>query len=149
VPISEAFQGDYCMEGKPKYPWRFDTNERYREVVRLILSLSTASLLLPIFFAREFLSISDAVALKSVFSCWVYVSWTLLVISIMSGIKFHFLSAKWIRLAWGKSASILGKGVTDSSVECMLNVAFWSTMITFILGVGSIMIFLVNYVPNS
>jgi hypothetical protein len=137
------------MEGKPKYPWRFDTNERYREVVRLILSLSTASLLLPIFFAGEFLSISDAVALKSVFSCWVYVSWALLVISIMSGIKFHFLSAKWIRLAWGKSASILGKEVTDSSVECMLNVAFWSTMITFILGVGSIMIFLVNYVPNS
>ena len=137
------------MEDKPSHPWRFDTNERYREVVRLIISLSTASLLLPIFFAREFLSVPDATALKDVFTSSVYWSWGFLAASIMAGIKFHFLSAKWIRLAWGKPASVLGFSVSDNAVETMLNLTFWVCVISFICGVVGIMVFLLNYVPNS
>jgi len=137
------------MEDKPSHPWRFDTNERYREVVRLIISLSTASLLLPIFLAREFLSLPEATALKDVFTCAVYWSWGLLAASILLGIIFHYLSAKWSRLAWGKPARVLGCDVSEKKVEAMLDATFWGCVVGFICGVGAIMIFLRNYVPNS
>ena len=45
-------------KGEPRYPWRLDTNDRYREVVRTIISLSTASLAVPVFFLRNILSIT-------------------------------------------------------------------------------------------
>ena len=60
---------------EPQYPWRLDTNDRYRETVTTAMSLSTAALLLPVFLAREFLGIKSDVALKNVFTCAVYWSW--------------------------------------------------------------------------
>ena len=63
------------MDRKAEQPWRLDTNERYREVVRLIVGLSSAALLLPVFLAREFLGIAATKPLKEVFSGLVYVSW--------------------------------------------------------------------------
>lgn len=94
------------MDDKPKHPWRLATNERYRDVIKTLMTLSTASLLLPVFFAREFLGINGNIPLKSVVGCPVYLSWILLGIAIFSGIAFHFLSAKWVRLAWGQEAGV-------------------------------------------
>ena len=37
----------------PEFPWRLDTNDRYRDVVKGVMGLSTASLVLPIIFLRD------------------------------------------------------------------------------------------------
>ena len=77
------------MATSPKSPWRRDTNERYREVIRLIMGLSTASLLLPVFFARDFLAIERGTPLICVFSWEIYVSWLALGVAVWVAILFH------------------------------------------------------------
>jgi hypothetical protein len=133
------------MSTSPKYPWRFDTNERYREVVRLIIGLSSAALLLPVFFAREFLAIEGTKPLKDIFSCSLYWSWGLLGLAIFSGILFHFLSAKWVRLAWGQSVGVFGCDVTDTFIENALHFTFWLNSLSFMVGLALIINFFVNY----
>ena len=99
------------------------------------MGLSTASLFLPVFLAREYLGIEKGIPLKTVlgssFFSW---SWSLFGLAIFFGIVFHFLSAKWIRLAWGQKAGILGFDVSEQCVENSLEVFFWATVSTFIGG---------------
>src|SRR3546814_8563100 len=90
------------MAGDLKYPWRIDTNDRYRELVAVILSLSTGALLLPVFLARKFLGISEKTPLKEALTCTTYWAWICLAASILSCIIFQFFSTKWVRLAWGQ-----------------------------------------------
>ena len=133
------------MTTELKYPWRLDTNERYREVIRTLMGLSTASLLLPVFFAREFLGIKSTTPLKDIFGGAVYCSWALLLFAVFAGVTFHFLSAKWVRLAWSQPAGIIGIDVSEKFVERAMEVCFWATTLTFLLGLVLIMEFFVTY----
>ena len=137
------------MSHEPKYPWRLSTNERYREVVRLLIGLSSAALLLPVFFAREFLAIQSTKPLKEIFTCSLYWSWGLLALAIFSGILFHYFSAKWVRLAWGKSAGVLGKAVSEGFIEAALNLTFWLNVLSFMMGLGLVLLFFVGYEASS
>jgi hypothetical protein len=133
------------MDDKPKYPWRLATNERYRDVVKTLMTLSTASLLLPVFFAREFLGVEGKVPLKDVVGWPVICSWVLLGLAIFSGIAFHFLSAKWVRLAWGQETDFWRFPVTETAIERFLNFFFWSTALTFMSGFAFVIAFLFGY----
>ena len=79
---------DEVVNSEPEYPWRLDTNDRYREVVALVMSLATAALLLPVFLIRDFLGIQPETTLRDIFSDSLYWSWGLLVLSIVAGIMF-------------------------------------------------------------
>lgn len=63
------------MSHEMKEPWKRDTNDKYSEVVKTIMGLSTASLLLPVFFAREFAGIDSEIPLTEVFNCMIYGAW--------------------------------------------------------------------------
>jgi len=134
------------MESKPKYPWRLDTNERYREVTRTIMGLATASLFLPVFLAREYLGekseTSLEVALGTSVFCW---AWGLFGLSIFSGIVFHYLSAKWARMAWGKKAGVLGFDASETFVERAMEIFFWVTALAFLVGLVIVLVFFLNY----
>ncbi len=136
------------MSAEPKHPWRLDTNDRYRDVVRTVMGLSTASLLLPVFFAREFLGIESKTALKTVLGAGVYWSWGLLALSILAGIFFLYLSAKWVRLAWEQPVGIFGITASENCVERTMEVCFWVTAIAFIVGLGLIVHFFVTYAAH-
>lgn len=119
----------------PKHPWRLDTNERYRDVVKTIMGLSTASLMLPVFFARNFLAIDANTPLHSVFTGSIYWSWVMLGFSIASGVFFQYLSAKWVRLAWNQPAGIFfGTDTKENILERLMEISFWITPIAFIVG---------------
>jgi len=136
------------MSAEPKYPWRLATNDRYREVVRTVMGLSTASLFLPVFFAREFLGIASTTALKTVFGAGVYWSWILLGISLLSGIVFHYLSAKWVRLAWEQPVTVFCVRVSDDFIEKAMEVCFWVTSIAFIVALVLIVQFFATYAAH-
>ena len=121
------------MDDKPKYPWRLATNERYRDVVKNIMTLSTAALLLPVFLIKEYFGVQGK-ALREVADWPMWASWSLLGVSIFAGILFHYLSAKWVRLAWGRPAGILTIGVSETFIERALDVTFWATMLCFLVG---------------
>src|SRR6266516_1635967 len=128
-------------ERKPNYPWRLDTNERYREVVRSIMGLATASLLLPVFFARDFLGIDPRTPLIRVFTSSLYWAWALLGLPVFSGVVFHYLSTKWIRLAWGQEEKVFWRKVTDQFIDRALDISFWVTVFAFIAGLILILVF--------
>jgi hypothetical protein len=109
------------------------------------MTLSTASLLLPVFFARQFLGVEEKIPLKDVVGWPVYWSWAFLGLAIFSGIAFHFLSAKWVRLAWGQDASVWGISVNERFVERSLDLFFWATTLTFMLGFSFVLAFLFGY----
>ena len=137
------------VDRKPTHPWRVATNDRYREVVRMLIGLSTASLLLPVFLAREFLGISQETPLRTVIAPTAYWSWGSLVIAVFSGVMFHYLSAKWVRLAWGQDASILFFKLSDTAAEKALEWSFWVTVAGFFAGIGLTVCFFLEYAPAS
>ena len=130
----------------PKYPWRLDTNDRYREVVRTVISLSTASLAVPVFFLRNILSVPNNKSLLDVLDFTIIVSWILLCISIIFGLVFYYASAKWVRLAWGESAAFFGRSTNESIVENVLHFSFWVSVISFAIGLGMILWFIITFV---
>jgi len=136
------------MSSDPKYPWRIDTNDRYRELVSAILSLSTAALLLPVFLARELLGVSEQTPLKDIFTCTAYWGWGFLAASILSCVTFYFFSAKWARLAWEQPVGVFSIPVSEGFVERALEISLWLAIIGFLLGILFTLLFLVNYVPN-
>jgi hypothetical protein len=137
------------VDDKPKYPWRLATNERYRDVVKHLMTLSSAALLLPGFLAREFLDIPKGESLKSVAGWSIYASWLALAFAIFSGTVFHYLSAKWVRLAWGRDSDILGVPVTHVGIEKALHITFWLTAVAFIFGLAFAVAFLFGYGKRS
>jgi hypothetical protein len=85
--------------------------------------------------ARELLGVEPIKPLKSVLGAGVYWAWGLLLLSLFAGVVFHFLSAKWVRIAWGQSAGLFGIPVSETFVERALEVSFWTTAASFLIGV--------------
>jgi hypothetical protein len=131
---------------QPLYPWRIDTNDRYRELVSLLVGLSTAALLLPAFVIREYLGIPANVPMQEALPCTAYLAWIALGTAIVAGIAFHFFSAKWARLAWGKPVSVLACPVSEKFVERSLECSLWLCVGGFISGVTLILVALVTNV---
>ncbi len=135
------------MTEEIKEPWKRDTNSKYCEVVKTIMGLSTASLLLPVFLAREFLGIENNIPLINVLGCSIYWAWGLLATSVLAGVFYVYLSAKWVRIAWGKEAGIFwAKNTTEPTVETLMEISFWVCVLLFGIGLYLTISFFVNYV---
>lgn len=134
------------MTPEIKEPWKLDTNNKYSEVVKTIMGLSTASLLLPVFMAREFLGIEASKPLIKVFGCSVYWAWGLLAISILAGVFFLYLSAKWVRIAWDKEVGLFWvKNTRESTIECLMEISLWGSILLFGFGLFLTIYFFTNY----
>ena len=133
----------------PRDPWRLDTNNRYRDAVKVAMDLSTASLVIPIFFLRDIPKIPREQPLYQVLTCKIYWAWTCLGLALLLGFVFYYASAKWVRLAWGKEAGFFGVRTTDWVVERVLDVSFGGAIIAFVLGVGLILWFVVAFSPEA
>lgn len=131
---------------KLKEPWKKDTNNKYSEVMKSIMGLSTASLLLPVFLSRNFLSIEITKPLTEVFGCFIYAAWILFGVSILSGILFQYLSAKWVRLAWGQKAGMFwSEDTSETTIERCMECSFWLSIITFIIGIILTILYFVTF----
>lgn len=127
-------------------PWKKDTNDKYVDLVKTVMGLSTASLFLPVLLTREFLGIKEKVALRDVFTPSVYWSMGLLAFAILCDIIFLYLSAKWIRTAWGKPAGILFSDDTkESTIEIWMEISFWISVLAFAAGLMFQLCFFVAY----
>lgn len=137
------------MTNGPEYPWRIDTNDRYRELVSAILSLSTAALFLPILLAREFLGVPEKTPLKDALIWTAYCGWGLLAVSILCCIAFYYFSAKWARIAWKQTVSVFGKPISEGFVERAPEISLWVAIGSFLAGVVFTLLFLVGFVPRA
>lgn len=134
------------MKTELKEPWKIDTNGKYTDVVKTVMGLSAASLLLPVFLARQFLGIESKQPLVCVLSCSIYWAWFLLGASILAGVFFQYLSAKWVRIAWGKEAGIFfSKRTKESTVELCMEISFWSCVLLFGSGLALTLEYFVRF----
>jgi hypothetical protein len=124
----------------PKEQWKIDANDRYQKVVSTIMGLATAALVLPVLYLRNFLSVPQEKPLVDYLCGSVYWSWVLLTLSIIAGTIYYYLSAKWIKHAWGQKTLLSSK-----SIENALDWTFWIQVLFFLLGMGLLVLFFVTY----
>lgn len=137
-----------AAEDKAKYPvepWKLDTNNRYRDAVKIVIDLSTAALVIPIFFLKDILQIPKGRALVEVLNCKIYASWGCLAFAICLGFIFYYASGKWVRLAWGQTAGFFRTNMTEQTVEKVLDVSFFGSILFFLLGIGLTVWFVVTF----
>ncbi len=89
-------------------PWRMDVNDRYQQGVSVVTGLSTAGLFLPIVFLKDISSVREGATIISEIDWSVWTGWVLLSVSIICAFIYHFFSAKYIKLSWGRDADLLG-----------------------------------------
>ena len=124
----------------PKEQWKIDVNDRYQKVVSTIMGLATASLIFPVLFLRNFLSVPQEKPLVNYLCGLVYWSWSFLVLSIVSGTIFYYLSAKWVKHAWGQKT-----WPSSKCIENILDLTFWLEILFFLLGIGLFVLFAATY----
>ncbi|WP_206170727.1 hypothetical protein, partial [Vibrio alginolyticus] len=142
-PLSRAL---YAKRIKMKEPWKKDTNDKYNDVLKSVVNLATASLLLPVFFARTFLNVSSEIPLSDIFTCSIYLAWFSASLSIFFGLFFQYCSAKWLRKAYGKVAGLLWcKDSKEKTIERVMEFSFWFCISFFSIGLSLTTWFFLTY----
>lgn len=124
--------------------WRIETNDRYSKIVAALISLSTASLVLPVLFLREFLGIPKEKALAPYLNGWAYLGWGSLGLSILLGLAYSWFSVKWVKLAWHQKIIL-----SEDTLEIIMDVSFVFMLLFFLAGlVSSVWFFAVFHVKT-
>lgn len=85
----------------PEDEWKLKVNSNYQEVMKTLVTLVTASLVLPIFFIKNFLNLGPTEALKLHLRASAYWSWGFLFASLLCGMLFYWASAKFVKVVCG------------------------------------------------
>ena len=136
----------------PPEQWRIDVNGRYQTAVGIVSSLATASLVLPIFFLKDFVKVDNPQSLIHsglVSWCWVICGWISLGLSVLAAVIYYYSSAKWVKLAWHQDADLFGcKHLAGQSgktfIENALDWSYGIMMGLFILGMISMITFMLT-----
>jgi hypothetical protein len=85
----------------PKDEWKLKANANYQEVMKTLMTLMTASLVLPIWFIRNFLPVGPTEPIGKYLCPWAYFSWGFLSLSLVCGMVFYGASAKFVKVVCG------------------------------------------------
>jgi hypothetical protein len=127
-----ADPGTAYVHQKPRQ-WMIDVNTREQKFVDVLISLATGALILPPLLLQTYLGVREE-PLAIFLDEKVYGSWLCLLLSIVSGVAFHYWSAKWVRHAWGQPVRI-----KEAQLEKVMDGIFWSQIVLFI---GGLVLFL-------
>jgi hypothetical protein len=82
---------------------KLEVNKQYQEAIKIVISLVTASLTLPIVFLKDILHV-DAANVKDKLDPMAYASWVLLGISLLACVGFYVFSTKFTKAVYGMYA---------------------------------------------
>src|SRR5215469_2740249 len=108
--------------------WEEKTNAAYQDGMKTVLSLATASLVLPIVLVRTF---AVGGTPKDHLTRRAYISWFLLFLSILACLVFFYCSAKYLKLVSGGSES----GLSESQYEAVRDCACGFSIACFLAGI--------------
>ena len=125
--------------------WIIDMNRQYQNVISILISLSIASLILPIFFIRDLLRIPEHESLMPYFNKhtflgygFVYWSWDFLALSFLCGVLYCYVSAARIKEAYRTRTPdkelFWCRLRGDKTLQRWLSVSFASCVVFFICG---------------
>jgi catechol 2,3-dioxygenase-like lactoylglutathione lyase family enzyme len=91
----------------PKDEWKLKANANYQEVMKTLMTLVTASLVLPIWFIRNFVSVPQDKPIRAYLQGrpWAYRSWVFLSCSLLFGMLFYLASSKFVKAVCGGYAN--------------------------------------------
>lgn len=81
--------------------WKLAANAQYQEAMKILINLATASLVLPIFFVKNFVSLKPDQTLAGYLGPYAYWAWGLLFLSLLFGMMFYWASAKFVKVIRG------------------------------------------------
>lgn len=125
--------------------WKLDVNDRYQKAVATVISLSTASLVSPIVFLKNVVILGEGKSIVSLLDGYAYTGWLLLAVSIVSGLLYYYFSAKWVKMALGKTADICWIHAKDGFVEGALDLTYFFMMGGFLAGTACMLKFMATY----
>ena len=134
--------------GECPQQYKLDVNDRYQAAVSAVVTLSTASLVLPIFFLKDINGFESGKPIMDSISKLVIWGWVLLGLSILSAIVYQYVSAKWVKMAWGQQADIFGMNISDRFAESALDITYFLMMVGFLGGLLCMIIFMVTFKPH-
>jgi hypothetical protein len=157
------------MSDPPKeQQWKLMANAEYQKVVPIIMNLATASLVIPVVFAKDFLPSLNQKTSVQAHLYWALLSWSLLAGSLAFGCLFHFASAKFVKALYGGYAeksqvtftesvllkpwcwgSLVGKTWRESSYEHLRDVSVCGLVLLFFLGLGCLVRFMGLYFNSA
>jgi len=117
---------------------REKTNAAYQDAMKTVLSLATASLILPIVLVKTFAS--EGVP-KDHITKSAYISWLLLFLSISACLLFFLASDKYLIILLGGTESILGHNFTLCEVENIRDCTVYVSIPCFLVGIISSFLF--------
>jgi hypothetical protein len=85
----------------PKDAWEFAVNSTYQDVMKTLMSLVTASLVLPTFLVRNFVRAPEGEPISNVLDRSAYWSWALMFLSLVCCMVFFWVSAKYVKVLSG------------------------------------------------
>ena len=139
-----------CAKKECPEKWKLDVNDRYRAAAAIVITLSSASFILPIFFLKDMAGIGTERTVWSELTGAAIWGWVCLGSSVLFGIIYHFLSAKWVKFAWSKTTDILRHRITnDELIEDSLDWSYLIMMVGFLTGIGLEVWFMINYKPTA
>ena len=124
--------------------WKSKANAEYQKVISSIFSLSTAALVIPTLFLKDFLGLAPGASLRVALSWPVYLAWVFFFSAIFCCVFYYYASAKWLKKAYGGHVKWL-----EESIEKCLDRTFWTAVLFFISGLVGLVIFMATFVPKS
>ena len=109
--------------------WKLLVNTNYQEVMKTLMSLVTASLVLPLFLIRTFLGVREGESIAHHLRPWGYISWGSMFLSLACGMSFFFASAKFLKVVSGGTETW-----TQATYETLRDFSIWGAAGFF--GVG-------------
>jgi hypothetical protein len=85
----------------PQDGWKLVVNTNYQEVMKTLMSLTTASLVLPFLFIRNFLGVPEGKRLADYLPRSAYWFWGLMFLSLLCDMVFFWASAKFVKVVSG------------------------------------------------
>jgi hypothetical protein len=109
-------------------------HDRYQRIVGLVMGAATASLVLPLPFLRMILSVPPKRPIVEYLSLPIYLSWSALLLSLLSSIFYFYFSAQWVRHACGEPTSLGAR-----SLERIQRLLFRLAIFGFLTGIGGLL----------
>jgi hypothetical protein len=112
-----------------KDEWKLKANANYQEVMKTLMTIMTASLVLPVWFIRNFLPAGQNEPTGKYLYPWAYCSWIFLALALVFGMLFYAASAKFVKVVCG--------GRETRSESFFENARDWSggaAVVSFLLG---------------
>jgi hypothetical protein len=120
--------------------WKIDVNDRFQRLVDLLIGLSSAALVLPSLFLKEYLGIPQGNPVLIYLDRNAYMSVGAFLGTILLGITYHYTSTKWVKCAWGQK-TYLGSRVLERILD-------WSVLGMAVLFISGLVFFLL-FVSDS